>query len=136
MNGWPEAFWHIRQWQMQARIGGASELVAHGAALAAAGQARCPECHHRVFPACGPIRRLNPDRQIDHGRARSGQSQNASAGSSIMLAAPAWMRARCAPVSGSMRSMKKRPVTSFAVMRSSAPAASFACAASAMRHHM
>jgi hypothetical protein len=22
MNGWPEAFWHIRQWQMQARIGG------------------------------------------------------------------------------------------------------------------
>ena len=34
--------------------------------------------------------------------------QNASAGSSIVLAAPAWMRARCAAVSGSMRSMKKR----------------------------
>ena len=38
--------------------------------------------------------------------------QNASAGSSMMVAEPAWIRARLAAVSGSMRSMKKRPVTS------------------------
>jgi len=36
-------------------------------------------------------------------------------GTSIVLAAPDWMRARCAVVSGSIRSMKKRAVTSFAL---------------------
>ena len=40
-------------------------------------------------------------------------------------------------VSGSIRSMKKRPVTSLAFIRSAAwPASSLPCAASAMRHHM
>ena len=86
----------------------------------------------------GSIRRLNAERTGKTIPAAEIESefQNASAGSSIRLAAPDWMRARCVAVSGSMRSMKKRPVTSFAVMRASAPAASFACAALAMRHHM
>ena len=65
--------------------------------------------------------------------------QNISAFSSIVLAAPDWMRASCACVSGSTRSMKKRPVTSLAFMRSVeplAPAFSFSRAAAAILHHM
>ncbi len=69
---------------------------------------------------------------------RTGMLQNASAGISIMLAAPAWMRARCAPVSGSIRSIKKRAVTSLAFMRtgSPSPAAIFRRAACTIRHHI
>ena len=51
------------------------------------------------------VRRFAPSRNDD---------QNASSGISMMLPAPVWMRARCAAVSGSMRSMKKRAVTSLA----------------------
>ena len=42
MNGWPEAFWHIRQWQIEARTGRPASSITHGAALAAAGEARAP----------------------------------------------------------------------------------------------
>ena len=40
---------------------------------------------------------------------RDAALQNASAGSAISVSAPLEMRARCAAVSGMMRSMKKRP---------------------------
>ena len=65
-------------------------------------------------------------------------AQNSSAGRAIALAEPARMRARCTLLSGSMRSMKKRAVTSFAFMRvaSPDPLASFSCATSTIRHHI
>ena len=67
-----------------------------------------------------------------------GRIQNASAGNAMVLAAPALMRARCVVEAGSMRSMKKRPVASFAAMRSPAPLlpAGLDFAASAIRHHI
>src|SRR3954464_11135827 len=49
--------------------------------------------------------------------------QNASAANSIVVAQPVWMRARCTVVSGSIRSMKKRPVTSLVVRYGVAPLA-------------
>src|SRR5258707_5842174 len=63
--------------------------------------------------------------------------QNASAGSSIVLAAPASMRARWAAVSGRMRSIKNRPVVSLKLSRAAAPspAAILVLAVSTMRHH-
>ena len=93
-----------------------------------------PTTSSRPSRTCGWCRsgRRRPER-------RSPPRQNASAGSSIVLAAPAWMRARWVAVSGNMRSTKKRPVTSLALMRSPAPlapAASLPWAASAMRAHM
>ena len=42
-------------------------------------------------------------------------SQNASAANSMVVALPLWMRARWTEVSGNIRSMKKRPVTSLVV---------------------
>src|SRR5713101_1493038 len=102
--------------------GRGQKLVAHGAALAAAGEM--------------PVLLIGHSRLV--ARPPSSDYQNASAGSSIVLAAPAWMRARWVAVSGSMRSMKKRPVTSLACMRvaSPSPPASLACAASTIRYHM
>jgi hypothetical protein len=67
------------------------------------------------------------------------QPQNASAASAIMESAPAWMRARWAPVSGIICSKKKRAVTSLAFMRSVeplAPSASFSEATLAIFAHM
>jgi len=46
------------------------------------------------------------------------------------------MRVSRVAVSGNMRSMKKRAVTSFAFMRCAEPLAFLAIAASAIRHHM
>ena len=54
----------------------------------------------------------------------------------IVEAAPDWMRARCVAVSGNMRSMKKRAVTSFAFIAGAAPLPDLASTASAIRHHM
>ena len=56
----------------------------------------------------------------------------------MQTAAPDEMRARCAPVSGSMRSMKKRPVLSLASILSAAPlpSAFLACAAFAILAHI
>ena len=53
-------------------------------------------------------------------------------------AAPASIRARRVAVSGNMRSMKKRAVTSFAFKRAAEPFAfgNFASTASAILHHM
>ena len=53
-------------------------------------------------------------------RLSAGQSvgiTTGTTGNSIVLAAPAWIPARWVAVAGSMRSKKKRAVTSFAVMR-------------------
>ncbi len=100
-----------------------------------------------------PFARLQPHRRrtgielnsspslgmIPWGGAIADAPQNISSGNSIVLAAPAVIRASCAAVSGNTRSMKKRPVTSLAFMRADAPLApslSFACAAAAMRAHM
>jgi hypothetical protein len=92
----------------------------------------CIVLRHRSDPLLA-IRHITESRSGKHLPS----SQNASAGSSIRLPAPAWMRARWVAVSGSRRSMKKRPVTSLAFMRSLAPPlARLACAASTIRHHM
>ena len=47
--------------------------------------------------------------------AKNFPDQNASAANSMVVALPVWMRARCKDVSGSILSMKKRPVTSLLV---------------------
>ncbi len=48
MNGPPLAFWHIRQWQMFAPVGGAVSAIAHRAALAAARQANLRLADHPI----------------------------------------------------------------------------------------
>lgn len=76
--------------------------------------------------------------QLEHEIVRFLRHQNISAGIAITASAPAWMRARCVPVSGSIRSMKKRPARSLASMRAAAPSPSvfLACAAFAILAHI
>src|ERR1700756_3895268 len=73
------------------------QLIAHGAALAAA----CQE-YWRLSRAHGTSRFL------------VFRFQNASAGSAISVVAPALSRARCAEVSGSIRSLKNLARVNFA----------------------
>ena len=78
-----------------ARLG--LEPVAHRPALATARQANLRLVRaHRTSPTFLP------------------RGQNASAGSAINVAAPALRRARCAPVSGSIRSLKNLARINFA----------------------
>ena len=74
------------------------------------------------------------DESVGHGAS----PQKASAGMAIMVAAPVEMRARCAPVSGIMRSMKNCPAISLASMIVARDASSVlrAIALSAMRAHI
>src|SRR4051812_19442948 len=94
----------------------------------------------RVFFLQEPLTRRasRVDLSPQPGRGEEGD-QNASAGNSITVSAPVVMRLRCAALSGSTRSMKNLPVTSFAFMRSSEPFApflSFSCATLAICAHM
>jgi hypothetical protein len=60
----------------------------------------------------------------------------ASAGNSMVVALPVWMRARCTAVSGSIRSMKKRPVTSLVQIGRRAAAGNLVLRTFAIRAHI
>ncbi len=82
---------------------------------------------------------FKPKRKLVHSVTSSLALQNCSALSAIVESAPLVIRARCAAVSGRLRSMKKRAVTSLVFMRSVAPLApalSLSCATLAIFAHI
>jgi hypothetical protein len=124
---------------------------------AASDGANHDEWDHQVSQNAPPMTRVDPNGSFNMSPAanlsslaapregapeneirRVATPQNASSGNSIVEVAPAWMRARWLAVSGSVRSMKKRAVTSLVFMRGPEPLAlgNFKSAASAMRHHI